>query len=132
MTIHSDDYLIGYGEGYEDGFKNARKWKDVDDIPKENIPILIKVKDSCGFYYHSGYYFVVECEMKDRWVPYFLSMLKRMEANGQQGHSEFVGVYSDGDGDFRPSFNIHTSDSIKLEVPIDKREIRFGTFYDAG
>ena len=25
--------------------------------------------------------FIIECEMKDRWVPYFVSMLKRKDGN---------------------------------------------------
>lgn len=31
-----------------------------------------------------------------------------MESCGNLGHSSVVGFYSDGDGDFRPKFNINT------------------------
>ena len=47
--------------------------------------------------------FTVECEMEERWKDYFLSFLKTMEFFGQAGHSELLGFYSDGDGDFRLS-----------------------------
>lgn len=49
--------------------------------------------------------FTVEIEMKDRWVPHFLSMLKYMENLGVLGGSRYVAFYADGDGDFRPKFN---------------------------
>lgn len=52
--------------------------------------------------------FVIECEMNDRWVDHFCSMLKYMERCGQLGHSCIVAFYSDGDGDFRPEFDIKT------------------------
>lgn len=75
--------------------------------------------------------FIIECEMKDRWAPYFVSMLKRMEKNGQQGHSECVAFLSDGDGDFRPIFNI------KSEIKIDGNKDfilkeKYVKLYDAG
>ena len=46
--------------------------------------------------------FTVECEMEESWIQPFVSMLKRMEGDGQVGHSEVVGLYADGDGNFRP------------------------------
>lgn len=52
--------------------------------------------------------FNIKVTMEERWIPHFCSMLKRMEHNGKIGHSEYVGLYSDGDGDFRPIFNIDT------------------------
>ena len=51
--------------------------------------------------------FTIECEMNEKWVNTFCSMLKRMELDGNVGHSEMVGIYSDGDGNFRPKFNIY-------------------------
>ena len=44
--------------------------------------------------------FIVECEIPERWVNDFCSMLKTMEFYGKQGHSEVIGIYADGDGDF--------------------------------
>lgn len=48
--------------------------------------------------------FTIHCEMKDRWVPHFLAMLKYMQHLGNIGGSRQVGLYADGDGDFRPKF----------------------------
>lgn len=48
--------------------------------------------------------FTIKCRMKERWVPYFLAMLKRMQSNGNAGHSAIIAFYDDGDGDFRPEF----------------------------
>ena len=48
--------------------------------------------------------FTIECEMRERWVPYFIGMLKTMQNLGNLGGSRWVKIYSDGDGDFRPKF----------------------------
>lgn len=48
--------------------------------------------------------FVIECEMRTRWVPHFLGMLKMMQYLGNIGSSRNLTFYSDGDGDFRPKF----------------------------
>jgi hypothetical protein len=52
--------------------------------------------------------FTIECEIPERWVNQFCSFLKHLERNGNLGHSALVGFYADGDGDFRPKFNIKT------------------------
>lgn len=52
--------------------------------------------------------FNIEVTMEERWVDDFCSMLKWMESCGNLGHSSLVGFYADGDGDFRPRFNIET------------------------
>jgi hypothetical protein len=66
--------------------------------------------------------------MEERWVPFFLGMLKRMEYLGGIGSSRNVILFSDGDGDFRPKF---TFDPKAL---VEKGTIaKDGTaFYDAG
>lgn len=48
--------------------------------------------------------FNVQCTMDERWVDAFCSMLNQMELWGRLGHSNVVGFYADGDGDFRPTF----------------------------
>lgn len=58
--------------------------------------------------------FIINCERDERWIPAFYSMLKRMEHNGAIGHSEKIGFYSDGDGDFRPHFT--TEDEIEYDI----------------
>lgn len=50
--------------------------------------------------------FTIECTMRKRWVPHFLSMLAYMEQLGELGSSRKVAIYSDGDGDFRPFFKV--------------------------
>lgn len=50
--------------------------------------------------------FNIKVTMDERWVNDFCSMLHWMESCGKLGHSSVVAFYSDGDGDFRPSFNI--------------------------
>lgn len=74
--------------------------------------------------------FTVECEMEERWKDYFLSFLKTMEFFGQAGHSELLGFYSDGDGDFRPKFNIKDTEYTPKESIVSKETTV--NFFDAG
>ena len=53
--------------------------------------------------------FTIECEMNERWTPYFLAMLESMRRNGAVGHSGWVSLFADGDGDFRPKFSYDKS-----------------------
>jgi hypothetical protein len=53
---------------------------------------------------HEEVEFTIKCKMKRRWAIQFLSMLKCMEYYGNLGCSREVGMYADGDGDFRPKF----------------------------
>lgn len=50
--------------------------------------------------------FNIEVTMEERWVNHFCLMLSYMQACGEVGHSTIVGFHADGDGDFRPKFNI--------------------------
>ena len=50
--------------------------------------------------------FNIKVTMEERWVNDFCSMLSWMESCGKIGHSSIVGFYADGDGDFRPKFEI--------------------------
>lgn len=77
--------------------------------------------------------FNIEVTMNERWVDDFCSMLKWMESCGSIGHSSVVGFYSDGDGDFRPKFDINTEFNKvngyrKEDLSLPKLEIIF----DAG
>ena len=73
--------------------------------------------------------FTINVTMKDRWVDDFCSLLKWMEHCGAVGHSSFVGFYADGDGDFRPEFDISIPFEQKEGIPKDeilwKPEIMF-------
>jgi hypothetical protein len=73
--------------------------------------------------------FVIECEVPERWVNDFCSMLNTMEYFGKQGHSGVVGIYADGDGDFRPRFNIQTVYDGNM-TPLDK--FKPMSIFDAG
>lgn len=73
--------------------------------------------------------FTVRCRMKRRWAIQFLSMLKCMEDYGTIGCSREVGMYADGDGDFRPDFNWDIDIEGDAEPARDKDGDRI---YDAG
>jgi hypothetical protein len=66
--------------------------------------------------------------MRERWIPHFMSMLKYMEQLGGLGGSRTVGIYSDGDGDFRPKFNF----SMDTAVVKPKTDNNGNRLYDAG
>lgn len=72
--------------------------------------------------------FTIEVEMEERWIDDFCSMLKEMERLGNIGSSKKVGIYSDGDGDFRPKFDIDIEYSkVPPIINTNKEKI-----YDAG
>lgn len=73
--------------------------------------------------------FTIKCEMKSRWVPHFLAMLKYMEQLGNIGGSRQVCIYSDGDGDFRPKFTWDKSLPQDAEPIVDDNGHKL---YDAG
>lgn len=85
-------------------------------------------------------WFTTECEVVIRmratkhFLPEFIAMLKTMEHNGKIGHSSWVACYADGDGSFRPTFEISTNWDILEEAqkvkPI-RDDIRADCF-DAG
>ncbi len=77
--------------------------------------------------------FNIKVTMNERWIDDFCSMLHWMESCGNLGHSSLVGFYADGDGDFRPKFEIETEYKKKngmwnTEKPLSPPEV----MYDAG
>ena len=74
--------------------------------------------------------FSIQVRMKRRWVPHFLSMLKYMEQLGNLGGSREVGIYSDGDGDFRPKFGWESDLLDGIVDPV--RDEDGNRLYDAG
>ncbi len=74
--------------------------------------------------------FIIECEVPERWVNDFCAMLEEMQYFGAQGHSGVVGIYADGDGDFRPRFSIKTDYNSAFATKLDKFEPM--NIYDAG
>lgn len=67
-------------------------------------------------------WFTTECEVTIKmkatkhFLPEFIAMLKMMESNGAVGHSSWVACYADGDGAFRPKFEILTDQDILDEA----------------
>ncbi len=76
--------------------------------------------------------FNITVTMEDRWVDHFCSMLKWMEDCGKRGHSSFVGFYADGDGDFRPEFNIGTEFTQNTGIPGSHILVKPEVMWDAG
>ena len=77
--------------------------------------------------------FNIEVEMEERWIPYFMSFLKHMQYDGNIGHSELLGFYSDGDGDFRPKFTFSIDGETVNPVDITSKDGRIvKVIYDAG
>lgn len=74
--------------------------------------------------------FTIECEIPERWVDDFCAMLNSMQSFGNLGHSGVVGIYADGDGDFRPKFNIQTEWDRARATKLEKFNPM--AIYDAG
>lgn len=74
--------------------------------------------------------FNIQCTMEERWVDDFCSMLHKMQYFGNIGHSQMIGFYSDGDGDFRPEFKIDR-EFTETETHVT-RQPRYWEFFDAG
>ncbi len=81
--------------------------------------------------------FNIKVTMNERWVDDFCSMLKWMEYCGNIGHSSVTGFYADGDGDFRPKFEIDTDFKGKhgyfpKEHPEGNKRCDVEVIFDAG
>lgn len=113
--LHRVEWRVISGNPACRGYDNfIKKYNGSKHILKDSI------KDKGGRYHDDIIYEVVnylskdnhdksvelniKAKMPERWVDQFCSMLTAMEHNGVVGHSERVGIYSDGDGDFRPKF----------------------------
>jgi hypothetical protein len=72
--------------------------------------------------------FTIKVKMQERWIPHFMSMLKYMEFLGNAGCSREVGIYADGDGDFRPKFEA----DIEWEKKDPVKDDHGDRMYDAG
>ena len=76
--------------------------------------------------------FSIKVTMNERWVNDFCSMLKYMERCGRIGHSSLVAFYSDGDGDFRPRFEIQKDFESKEGITGSALYRKPEVFWDAG
>lgn len=99
-------------------------------IMKENkIPVPSVKPDS-----YDNVTFNITCTMKERWVPCFCALLKTMQEFGEAGHSGALAFYADGDGDFRPKFDIEVGFDLKEELRTAPKNgsIKTDVFFDAG
>jgi hypothetical protein len=77
--------------------------------------------------------FKIECDIPDRWVPYFVGMIKTHERLGSLGSSRSVIFYADGDGDYRPHFKFFPEDLPEASPDKETLNAPGGEyFYDAG
>jgi len=74
---------------------------------------------------------VITVKISERWVPQFKSMLRMMQHLSVIGSSRFVGIYADGDSDFRFESDVNEHDQAE---PVEATEyaLKDGVFYDAG
>ena len=102
----------------------------IKELKNEDRDEKQRMKDT-GHNVDNEVIFDIQIVMKSRWVDDFCSMLKYMEKCGDIGHSSLIGFYADGDGDFRPKFNICTD--FKMKEGIRKSIVRKPeVIYDAG
>ena len=59
----------------------------------------------------------IECTMEEGCIKYLLSFLRRMEYNGNIGHTEVIAFYDDGDGDIRPRFLVDGKQLKEYDLP---------------
>ena len=48
----------------------------------------------------------ITCKMTREWMERFLKLLDVMQEDGEIGHSETLSFFADGDGTFRPHFEV--------------------------
>jgi len=73
----------------------------------------------------------IKADIPDRWKDEFISMLKRMQLFGEMGHSGWIGLYSDGDGDFRPKFEVNNRVWEFTQPAIEHEKVSIDYGYDA-
>lgn len=83
---------------------------------------------------------------RKRWIKQLLGLFRDMQTLGSMGSSRMLGFYSDGDGDFRPKFDVNGSGLWNKEFgrwtqwgqeaaeghKPEGRDIDIERFYDAG
>lgn len=74
--------------------------------------------------------FSIKVTMRERWVPHFLGMLKRMQYLGGIGATRRITFVSDGDGDYSPVFE--WDDNLPSPAGPRKETQDGDQLYDAG
>ena len=75
---------------------------------------------------------IIKCTMRERWVSVFLGMLKKMQYLGAIGSSRYVTIFSDGDGSFRPKFEVMSTEEYRGPFDEPAKERGGHTLFDAG
>lgn len=110
--------------------EKPEKWRDPARNPLSSAPIEDEPQkeESRRSAANELIEFTVVCRMKRRWASQFLGMLKHMQRLGNAGSSRSIGIFSDGDGDFRPRFDF-TVDAEPAEGLLDGQG---NCWFDAG
>ena len=85
---------------------------------RDNPTEMTMTEDEKWKYENEEVEFTVTCKMKRRWGKAFLTMLRYMETCGAIGHSSDVGIFADGDGDFRPQFQVDRFEKFRPFPPL--------------
>ena len=76
--------------------------------------------------------FIIKCTMREHWASHFLGMLKRMQYLGAIGSSRYVTIFSDGDGNFRPKFEIMSTEEYNGPFAEPAKQQGGHTLFDTG
>lgn len=77
--------------------------------------------------------FTVKVKMDESWANEFCSMLYWMQSCGEIGHSAITGFFADGDGDFRPTFDIdYEYEKVKAKWRLDQKLPELEVLFDKG
>lgn len=76
--------------------------------------------------------FNIKCNVDERWKGVLCSFLKELEKNGSIGHSSLIAIFADGDGSFRPKFEIEGPYLIHEPKSIVEPKLVELTVYDKG
>lgn len=77
----------------------------------------------------------LDVEIEERWLPEFAAFLQCCQVNSKIGHSSWVGLYADGDGDFYFRANAREVDLEKVSEPakyFEEHETSVEYAFDAG
>lgn len=106
---------------------NVIYWTNIESPTRENVWSLDYLPEE------GSTRFNIEVLMQNRWIPWFCKFLEEMEYCGNIGHSSLLGFYSDGDGDFRPKFNIGIIfNDARIKPSKNVRTSMIEKVYDAG
>lgn len=74
----------------------------------------------------------INADIPDRWVPHFVGFLERLQYLGAVGCSRTTSIFADGDGDFRPRFEISSIDGDVPQAAAPSEDFSGRQVFDAG